>query len=84
MLNIYIKVFLFISMTTFTLSLDVLDETKWLCGMNEKYTECWADCVPSCVDPKPNCQRLCIQGCTCLPGFFKNSISRCVPASKCN
>lgn len=56
------------------------------CPENEEYNECGPYCEATCTDPlrlRP-CIFLCKEGCTCKPGFVRDTrTEKCVPKEKC-
>ncbi|GBM41925.1 hypothetical protein AVEN_142902-1 [Araneus ventricosus] len=52
-----------------------------LCGRFETEADC-ADFCNTC-EPKP-CDMSCIPGCSCIPGFARDSSGRCIPQEFCN
>ncbi|CAL1266733.1 unnamed protein product [Larinioides sclopetarius] len=52
-----------------------------LCGRFEVEAEC-ADFCNTC-EQKP-CVMSCIPGCSCIPGFTRDSSGRCIPEEFCN
>ena len=58
------------------------------CGNHEEYRECGTRCGQGCEDlisGQTECSkgRLCVSGCFCLDGFYRNEIGECVPESQC-
>uniref|UniRef100_A0AC34QZR9 EGF-like domain-containing protein n=1 Tax=Panagrolaimus sp. JU765 TaxID=591449 RepID=A0AC34QZR9_9BILA len=54
------------------------------CGKNEELKTC-PGCEPTCDEPNPICNALCIQGeaCQCKKRFFRNKDGECVPRGQC-
>ncbi|KOB74966.1 putative scavenger receptor cysteine-rich protein isoform 1, partial [Operophtera brumata] len=50
---------------------------------NEVYDSCNAGCEPSCNDPEPICTKICMGGCVCAPGLFRNETGECISVDKC-
>jgi hypothetical protein len=54
-----------------------------MCGENEEFRQC-KGCDGTCDNPNPICPRICIQGCACKEGHFRNGPNgKCVLAQQC-
>ncbi len=57
------------------------------CAKNEKYSDCGTNCGQSCeaVGKTVMCprRRLCISGCFCKKGFYRDNDDDCVPRKQC-
>uniref|UniRef100_A0AC35FZ60 TIL domain-containing protein n=1 Tax=Panagrolaimus sp. PS1159 TaxID=55785 RepID=A0AC35FZ60_9BILA len=58
---------------------------KKICGQNETFQECGTKCEASCNQPFPGfCSDECLENvCQCSEGFLRDSLGKCVLASKC-
>uniref|UniRef100_A0AC34FPP1 TIL domain-containing protein n=1 Tax=Panagrolaimus sp. ES5 TaxID=591445 RepID=A0AC34FPP1_9BILA len=54
------------------------------CGEHEEWNTCGPACPKVCGKFKPRpCVMMCVPSCQCTPGYFRNSIGKCVPRHKC-
>uniref|UniRef100_A0A1I8A2H2 TIL domain-containing protein n=1 Tax=Steinernema glaseri TaxID=37863 RepID=A0A1I8A2H2_9BILA len=60
-------------------------EANQVCGPNEHFTVCGAECEPTCSEPFPAfCSDHCVQDvCQCAPGFVRDTNNKCVRFSEC-
>ncbi|CAG4942782.1 unnamed protein product [Parnassius apollo] len=60
-------------------------ETYPVCGENEEYTTCGSACPLTCSQYEPRtCILVCIEGCFCKPGYYRNEITgKCVTLDQC-
>ncbi|KMR05351.1 chymotrypsin inhibitor-like protein [Lasius niger] len=53
------------------------------CPKNEIYKKCGTACQPSCKNPNPICNKLCVKGCFCKDGQLRNKWGKCVEPCDC-
>ncbi|XP_054162915.1 zonadhesin-like [Oppia nitens] len=64
--------------------------TKDQCSKNEYYKQCGTKCGESCAAQKMEggyvCPRrkICVRGCFCNPGYYRNTKGKCVPEAECD
>uniref|UniRef100_A0A914V0Z6 WAP domain-containing protein n=1 Tax=Plectus sambesii TaxID=2011161 RepID=A0A914V0Z6_9BILA len=54
------------------------------CPANERYLTCGPACQATCSNRNPPCQRNCVNGCFCQPGYVRNSNNVCVMSHSCS
>ncbi|XP_040277785.1 mucin-6-like [Bufo bufo] len=53
------------------------------CTDGKVYTPCRAACRPTCDNPDPACNFMCVPGCLCPNGTVENIWGECVEKDKC-
>ena len=73
-----------------TESIDTDSDDSEECGENEEFNSCGSSCPKTCDDfaypisTKPKiCTAVCVLGCFCKSGYYKNKKGKCVKSSEC-
>ncbi|XP_035220585.1 zonadhesin-like isoform X2 [Stegodyphus dumicola] len=56
------------------------------CGKDEEFLNCGSPCPPSCENKNKSfvCPTVCVSGCYCKKGLFRNADGKCVTAEQCS